>query len=72
MKKVILFLLLIGTVAFGCSKERTCTETVWHANGNVTTDIVTYDKLTPKQKKDIENLGTYVDDNGSVHETICK
>lgn len=59
-------------IAFGCSKGRTCTETTTDTNGNVDTSIRVYDKLSPSQRRDIENLSTYTDGNGKTHITSCK
>jgi len=72
MKNLILCSLLVSVISFGCSKERSCTETTTNTDGSVDTDVRVYDKITPMQKRDIENLGTYVDDNGRTRKTICK
>ncbi len=72
MKKIIISSLLIGVVSFGCSKKRTCTETTTHTNGSVDTNVTMYDKLTPKEKKDVENLGTYTQSDGTAMKTSCK
>ncbi len=74
MKKYILAPLMVLTIftIFGCSKQRTCTETTTHTNGNVDTNVTNYTKLTPKERKDIENYGTSTDGDGTVYKTICK
>jgi hypothetical protein len=72
MKKIFYPSLFIALLAFGCAKKRTCTETITQTNGNVTTNVTTYDKLTPKQRKEIENFGTYTSGNGTSHKTDCK
>ncbi len=59
-------------VILGCSKKRTCTETIKRANGSVDTNVSMYNKLTPKERKDIENLNTYTDGDGTSHTTSCK
>ncbi len=72
MKKIIVSALLLGVITIGCAKKRTCTEMVTQTNGTVNTYVTTYDKLTHKEKKDQENLGTYIYDNGTVYKTTCK
>ena len=72
MKKIIISSLFIGMIVFSCAKKRTCTETYKSANGTVTTSVTVYDKLTSKEKKDIENYGSYTNDDGSSVKTECK
>jgi len=72
MKKNFIASLIIGLAMVGCVKERSCTTTTTHTNGDVDTDITHYDKLSRGEMREIVHLGSYTTGNGTVHHTECK
>ena len=73
MKKITI-LVMFACITFlftSCNKGITCTQTV---NG-IETGKIKFDKLTRKEKKDVENLNTYTEtQNGvtTVYKMECK